>query len=96
MRRLLGVELLAVAARGVWPVGLAVLVVLALRGLVWTGPRSLAQALGELVAFLLACAAATWSAEHRLVRDLVAQVRRSPGPTAGSPAPDQPRAMSTS
>jgi O-antigen/teichoic acid export membrane protein len=96
VRALLGVELLTVAVRGVWPVGLAVLVVLGLRGLVWTGPRSLAQALGELVVFLVVCAVATWSAEHRLVRDLVGQVRRSA--SAGTPpaAADQPRAISTS
>lgn len=95
VRRLLGLELLTVAVRGAVPVALGVLAVLGLRLLVWTGRRSLAQALAELGLFLAVTAVATWSTEHRMVRELLSQVtgsRARPEP----PAADQPRAVSTS
>jgi O-antigen/teichoic acid export membrane protein len=94
VRRLLGVELLALAWRGAVPVAIGVLAVLGLRLLVWTGSRTLVQALAEVVVFLAIIAAVTWSTEHRLVRDLAGQVARyrHQAATAG----DQPRAISTS
>jgi len=98
VRRLLGVELLALAWRGAVPVAVGVLGVLCLRLLVWTGPRELVQALAEVVVFLAITAAVTWSTEHRLVRDLLGQVaryRRGLAPATAGPA-DQPRVVSTS
>jgi O-antigen/teichoic acid export membrane protein len=98
VRRLLGVELLAMAWRAAVPVAIATLAVLGLRLLVWTGRRTLVQALAEVVVFLAVIAAVTWSTEHRLVRDLLGQVaryRRGVAPAAGGPA-DQPRVVSTS
>jgi O-antigen/teichoic acid export membrane protein len=73
--RLLGIELLAVGARGAAPIVGATAIVLGLRALVWSGPRTLSQALAELVLFLGASALFTWAAERRLLEELVGQVR---------------------
>lgn len=75
VRRLLGVELAAVALRGAAPVALAAVPVLALRALAWSGPRSVAQAVVELALFLTLCAVLTWVAERPLLAQLRAQVR---------------------
>jgi O-antigen/teichoic acid export membrane protein len=101
VRRLLGVELLALAWRGTVPVAIGVLAVLGLRLLVWTGPRRLVQALAEVVVFLAVTTLITWSTEHRLVRDLAGQVaryRRASGAAGAGMAgsADQPRVISTS
>lgn len=73
--RLLGIELLAVAARGAAPIAAACGLVLAVRALAWSGPRVLPEAICELVLFLACSAALTWAAERGLVRELVAQLR---------------------
>jgi O-antigen/teichoic acid export membrane protein len=103
VRRLLGVELLALAWRGTVPVAIGVLAVLGLRLLVWTGPRTLVQALAEVVVFLAVTAVVTWFTEHRLVRDLAGQVaryRRGSGVAVAGAGmagtADQPRVISTS
>jgi O-antigen/teichoic acid export membrane protein len=111
VRQLLGLELLGVAVRGAAPLVASTLVVLALRTLVWTGPRSLGQAVVEIVVFLGVTAGLTWWTERRLVRDLLAQMAiPRGGPVAdalGAPggpggaggaggAADHPRAVSTS
>jgi O-antigen/teichoic acid export membrane protein len=93
VRRLLGLELLELGVRGAAPVALAVLAVLALRGLVWTGPRSLLQACVELALFLGLSVLLTVAAERPLVRELRRQLRSSRRPDAGL---DHARAISTS
>jgi O-antigen/teichoic acid export membrane protein len=80
VRRLLHVELLAVAIRGVGPIAAATALVLALRAFAWTGPRTLPQALVELVVFLACGGGLTWATERLLVRDLLAQVRARAAP----------------
>jgi O-antigen/teichoic acid export membrane protein len=75
VRKLLGVDLLRIGARGAAPVSVAMAAVLALRTLVWRGPRSLPQALAELVLYLALTVLATWIAERRLLAELVAQLR---------------------
>jgi O-antigen/teichoic acid export membrane protein len=78
VRRLLGVELLAVGLRGAAPIAGATVIVLVVRALVWTGPRSAAQALTELVVFLAATALFTIAAERPLLRELLSQLRLQP------------------
>jgi O-antigen/teichoic acid export membrane protein len=81
VRRLLGVELLALGLRGAAPVAAAAGLVVAVRAVAWTGPRTLGQAAAEVVLFLGCSAALTWATERALVRDLLAQVRaRRAGP----------------
>ncbi len=75
VRKLLGVELLALGVRGAAPVAVAALAVVAVRTLVWSGPRSLLQAFVELALFLGVSAIATWTAERLLVAELLSQVR---------------------
>lgn len=94
VRKLLGVELLTLGVRGAAPVAIPTVLVLALRGVVWTGPRSVLQVLVELVLFLGLTAGLTWAAERRLVRALLAQLRSGGGIAAA--VTDQPRAISTS
>lgn len=86
VRRLLGVELLTLWIRGTAPIAAGCLLVLALRALVWTGPRSLAQVLLELLLFLGVGAGLTWATERLLVRDLLAQLRARRAPAAAVPA----------
>jgi O-antigen/teichoic acid export membrane protein len=75
VRRLLGIELLALGVRGAAPIAAATGLVLAVRTVAWSGPRTLAQAAVEVVLFLACSAALTWATERALVRDLLAQVR---------------------
>jgi PST family polysaccharide transporter len=82
VRRLLGIELLGVGLRGAAPVAGATLLVLALRATVWPGTGTRAEAVAELVLFLLATALLTWAAERRLVRELVREARLRAGPTS--------------
>ena len=97
VRRLLDLELLAIGVRGFMPVAIAAAVVIAIRALAWTDPRSLAQALVELAVFLGMTALLTWLAERTLVGELVAQVRSGRvREVAVAPAVDQPRVISTS
>jgi O-antigen/teichoic acid export membrane protein len=96
VRALLGLELLALGVRGSAPVLAATGLVLLVRGLAWSGSRSLAQALVELVLFLGATALLTWAAERTLLRNLLGQLRSGGGSGAVVPAVDQPRALSTS
>lgn len=79
VRRLLGVELLTLGVRGAAPIAGGTAIVLLLRAAVWSGPRSLPQALIELIVFLAASAALTWGAERPLVTDLVRQLRSRGG-----------------
>jgi O-antigen/teichoic acid export membrane protein len=95
VRRLLGVELLAVGARGAAPVAAAAALTLAIRTVAWPGTRSLGQALAELAVFLATTALLTWLTERRLLGDLAAQVRAAGGRPIAAPV-DQPRAVSTS
>ena len=94
VQRLLGVELLAVGVRGAAPVAAATVLILALRGAVWSGPRSAAQAVAELVLFLAISAAITWAAERALMRELVAQMRARATP-AQPDRPGSPSRIST-
>jgi O-antigen/teichoic acid export membrane protein len=94
VHRLLGVELLSIGARGAAPVACGALVVLALRALVWSGPRTLLQAFVELALFLVSTGLVTWAAERPLVAELVSQARRG-RLHAVAGAVDQPRAIST-
>jgi O-antigen/teichoic acid export membrane protein len=88
VRRLLGIELLTLGLRGAAPIAVATGLVLALRALVWSGPRSPAQAAVEIVLFLAISAGATWAAERALVRDLLGQVRaRGAGAALAASAP---------
>jgi O-antigen/teichoic acid export membrane protein len=84
VRRLLGVELLTLGLRGTAPIAAATGLVLVLRAVAWSGPRSFPQALVEVVLFLAASATLTWAAERGLVMELVAQLRarRAPAPLA--------------
>lgn len=75
VRRLLDVELLGLGMRAAGPIAVAAALVLALRALAWSGPRSLPQAVAELVVFLATSAAITWVAERELVRELLDQLR---------------------
>jgi O-antigen/teichoic acid export membrane protein len=69
VRRLLGVELVAVGARGAVPVAGAALAVLAIRAV--TGERTLVQAVVEMLVFLGLTALLTWATERTLVRQLL-------------------------
>jgi O-antigen/teichoic acid export membrane protein len=81
VRRLLGIELLALAVRGAAPIAAATALVLVVRTVAWSGPRTLAQAAVEVALFLACSAALTWATERPLVRDLLAQLRaRRAGP----------------
>lgn len=93
VRRLLGLELLELGVRGAAPVALAALAVLALRGLVWGGPRSLLEAAVELVVFLGLTVLLTVATERPLVTELRRQLRSLHAP---SRTLDQGRAVSTS
>jgi O-antigen/teichoic acid export membrane protein len=75
VRRLLGTELLALGLRGAAPIAAATALVLGIRATVWSGPRTLAQAVAEVLVFLACSATLTWATERALVRDLLAQVR---------------------
>jgi O-antigen/teichoic acid export membrane protein len=75
VRRLLGIELLALGARGAAPIAVATVLVLAVRTAVWSGPRTPAQAVVEAVLFVGCSAGVTWAAERNLVRELMSQVR---------------------
>ncbi|MGH2915456.1 MAG: oligosaccharide flippase family protein [Solirubrobacteraceae bacterium] len=75
VRRLLGIELLALGVRGAWPIAVATAIVLALRALVWSGPRSAAQTAAELALFVAVSAAVTWLAERELLMSLAGQLR---------------------
>lgn len=76
VRRLLGIELVALGLRGAAPIAAATAVILALRALAWSGPRTPAQAVAEAALFLAVGALLTWGTERALVRELVAQLRR--------------------
>jgi O-antigen/teichoic acid export membrane protein len=82
VRRLLGIELLTLGLRGAAPIAAATGLVLALRALVWSGPRTLGQAVVEIVLFLACSAVVTWAGERTLVRDLLGQVRARGGGAA--------------
>jgi O-antigen/teichoic acid export membrane protein len=75
VRRLLGIELLAIGARGAVPVAAATGLVLLVRALVWSGERTAGQALADLALFAGLTVLLTWIAERGLVRELVGQVR---------------------
>lgn len=75
VRRLLDVELLGLGVRAAGPIAVATALVLALRALAWSGPRSLPQAVAEVVVFLATSAAITWATERELVRELADQLR---------------------
>jgi O-antigen/teichoic acid export membrane protein len=75
VRKLLGIELLTLGARAALPVAGGVLAVLALRAGVWSGPRTGAQAVVEIVLLVGTVALLTWVAERGMVRELVEQVR---------------------
>jgi O-antigen/teichoic acid export membrane protein len=78
VRRLLpGVDLVSLVARAVRPLVPAVAAVVAMRLLLWGGERTLAQAIAEAVLFLAVYAAATWTGERPLIREL-----REPVPQA--------------
>ena len=79
VRKLLGLELLAVAVRAAAPVAGGVLAVLAVRTAVWSGPRTAGQAVAEIVLLLGCTALLTWVAERGLVRELIAQLRLGAG-----------------
>jgi hypothetical protein len=71
VRRLLpGVDLPSLVLRCVRPLVPAVAVVVAIRLILWGGQRHLAQAVGEVLAFLCVYAWATWVGERELVREL--------------------------
>ena len=70
-----GVSLLMLGARAALPVAGAAALVLLARLALWSDSRSLAQAVGELIAFLALTALFTWLTERELVRELAAQVR---------------------
>ncbi len=74
VRKLLHLELIAVGARAALPVAVSAAAVGAIR-LAITGDRTLAQAVGELIAFLVVTGAVGWATEKRLVLELVAQLR---------------------
>jgi hypothetical protein len=65
-----GVPLARLAARALWPLVPAAAAALAIRLALWGGHRPLGQALGELAAFLIVYAGATFVAERGLVREL--------------------------
>ena len=73
--RLVGLDLLAIAARGSYPVIVASLAVLGVRAFVWGRQRTLAMALAELGLFVAVTALVTWRGERALVADLLAQIR---------------------
>jgi len=76
IRRLLpGVRTAALTARAAVPVAAAALVVLVLREGVWSGDRTAARAVVELVAFGGLVAAVTWWLERDLLRELGAYAR---------------------
>ncbi|HET8977100.1 MAG TPA: oligosaccharide flippase family protein [Solirubrobacteraceae bacterium] len=75
VRRLLDVELLGLGVRAAGPIAVATALVLALRAFAWSGPRSLPQAVAEVVVFLATSAAITWATERELVRELADQLR---------------------
>jgi O-antigen/teichoic acid export membrane protein len=77
-----GVPLARLASRAVWPLFPAAAAALAIRFALWGGHRSLGQAIGELVAFLLVYAGATFLAERGLARDLMTAARAAPEPGA--------------
>ena len=79
VRKLLGVELLAVGVRGAAPVAASAGVVLLVRALVWSGGRTVAQLAVELVLFLGLTALLTWVAERGLLRELAVQLRAGGG-----------------
>ncbi|MFL5910837.1 MAG: oligosaccharide flippase family protein [Gaiellaceae bacterium] len=71
VRRLLpGVDIPSLVLRCVRPLVPAVAVVVAIRLVIWGGQRHLAQAVGEVLAFLCVYAWATWVGERELVREL--------------------------
>ena len=87
VRKLLGLELLAIGARAATPVAGAVGAVLVVRASVWSGPRTAGQAVAE-IALLLGCTALlTWLAERGLVRELLAQLRLGAGAQVDEAAP---------
>lgn len=75
VRRLLAVELATLWVRATAPIAAGAVVVLALRALVWSGPRSLLQAAIEVIAFLAVSGGLTWLTERALVVDLLGQLR---------------------
>ncbi|HEX8743133.1 MAG TPA: oligosaccharide flippase family protein [Thermoleophilaceae bacterium] len=75
VRRLLGIELLALGARAAAPVAAAAGAVLIVRALVWSGERTAGHAIADLVLFGALTALLTWAAERGLVREIWAQVR---------------------
>ena len=83
VRRLLGIELMRIGIRGAVPVAAAVLAVVALRELAWTGSRTEADAIAEVTVFLGVTVIASWWTERRLVRELWRQFTGTrPGATA--------------
>lgn len=80
-----GFRFIAHAIRSMLPVVPAVALVLVMRQLE-SGPRTLAMAVGELVAFLVVAAACTWVLEGPLLRELAGYLiggRTRPAPLAG-------------
>ena len=87
VRRLLpGVSLAGLAVRAAAPVVLAAVPVLVLRTAVWSGPRSLVQAIAEIVVFLAATGGLTWALERGLFREFAQQLRAGPGTGGGDAA----------
>jgi O-antigen/teichoic acid export membrane protein len=77
------VRLVALATRALIPNFVAAALVLAVRAFE-SGERTAAMAVGELVLFLIAFAAATWLLERRLLLELLGYLRRRAGTTPPS------------
>jgi O-antigen/teichoic acid export membrane protein len=76
VRRLLpNVELVTLGLRGVVPVAAAAALVGAARLALWGGERGAAQAVGEIVLFVGACALVTWLFERPLLREVAREAR---------------------
>ena len=77
VKRLLpGVELFTLGARALVPVAAGAAAAYALRLALWGGSRSAAQAVAEVVLFVLGTAAATWALERPLLAEARDYVRR--------------------
>jgi O-antigen/teichoic acid export membrane protein len=72
--------------RAVAPTLPALGITLAMRAL-WTGQRTVAMALTELVVYCVATVAFTWLFERTLVREMFGYLRRHAGPAVASPEP---------
>ena len=93
VRRLLpGVDLGALVLRCAWPVAVAALAPLALRLALWGGERTAAQAVGELVLFLVTYVALVIATERPLLSELrgLRRARAEPDPAGAAPPATEP------